>query len=176
MLRMEQFLNATESKELFNKLLRETHWEQKEIKISGKLMKIPRLTAWHGEKNYTYSGIKNNPQPWTETLMKIKEAIEKETWLEFNSCLLNLYRNEKDSISWHSDDEPELGSYPIIASLSLGATRKFQTKEKRSGTIANYELKNGSLLIMPDGFQKTHLHQLPKSAKAIGMRINLTFR
>lgn len=144
--------------------------------MRGKLINIPRLTAWHGSEIYTYSGIKNEARPWTECLLEIKTAIENHTWLEFSHCLLNLYRDGKDSISWHSDDEPELGPNPIIASLSLGATRKFQTKEKATGKITNYELKAGELLIMPPSFQKTHLHQIPKTTKAIGARINLTFR
>jgi alkylated DNA repair dioxygenase AlkB len=175
-MRIENFFSPNKSQALFDQLLAETSWEQKEIKMHGKLIKIPRLTAWHGTASYTYSGIKNKPLPWTQCLAEIKAAIEDHTWLNFSHCLLNLYRDGQDSISWHSDDEPELGPNPIIASLSLGATRKFQTKEKATGKITNYELKAGDLLIMPPGFQTTHLHQIPKTTKAIGARINLTFR
>jgi len=175
-MKIENFFSPRESRAIFNQLLRETSWEQKQIKIRGKLINIPRLTAWHGSEIYTYSGIKNEARPWTPLLLQIKAAIEDHTWLEFSHCLLNLYRNGSDSISWHSDDEPELGPDPIIASLSLGATRKFQTKEKATGKITNYELKAGDLLIMPPGFQRTHAHQIPKTTKAIDARINLTFR
>lgn len=176
MIRVESFLSPRESQAVFSQLRSETPWEQKEIKMHGQLIKIPRLTAWYGPANYTYSGIKNKSHPWTQCLREIKEAIEAHTWLEFSSCLVNLYRDGRDSISWHSDDEPELGPDPIIASLSLGATRKFQIKEKATGKVTSHELKAGDLVIMGPGFQTTHVHQIPKTTKKVGERINLTFR
>jgi alkylated DNA repair dioxygenase AlkB len=175
-MRIYQFLSFSESEILFNKLLNETSWEQKYKEFYGKNCKIPRLTAWHGSTPYTYSGIENKAQPWTETTTAIKDAIEEYTWLEFSSCLLNFYRDGSDSISWHSDDEPELGPDPIIACLSLGGPRKFQIRDKRTKERTDYELKSGSLLIMPPGFQRTHEHQIPKTKKPTKPRISLTFR
>ena len=175
-MRIYQFLSPNESERLFNNLLNETSWEQKYKTFYGQICKIPRLTAWHGSTPYTYSGIENKAQPWTKATATIKNAIEEYTWLNFSSCLLNFYRDGSDSISWHSDDEPELGPDPIIACLSLGGTRKFQVKDKRTKERTDYFLNSGSLLIMPPGFQRTHEHQIPKTKKPTQPRISLTFR
>jgi alkylated DNA repair dioxygenase AlkB len=107
---------------LFDKLKDEISWQQEKIKMFGQVHDIPRLTAWYGEPNktYVYSGIKVHSDPWTKTLLKIKEKIEKVSSVEFNSVLLNLYRDGSDGVSWHSDDEPELGHNPVIGSVSFG--------------------------------------------------------
>ena len=175
-MKIYQLLALKESDRLFSQLLAETDWEQKHTTLYGKTYPLPRLTAWHGSTPYTYSGIENKAQPWTKATASLLSAIADFTWLDFTSCLLNFYRDGKDSISWHSDDEPELGEDPAIACLSLGGPRKFQTREKATGKITNYELTSGSLLLMPPGFQKTHQHQLPKTTKKTQPRISLTFR
>lgn len=163
----------------FQQLLQEIEWEEKPITIFGKTMMQPRLVAWYGEAGiaYTYSKQTIYAKPWTDLLLLIKNKIEQTTATTYNSVLLNLYRNGKDSMGWHSDDEKELGINPTIASLSLGTTRDFQLKHKThpfaKTTIA---LTHGSLLIMAGSLQHHWQHALPKRAKCIAPRINLTFR
>lgn len=165
---------------LFEKLLRETKWRQDKIKYYGKEMDLPRLTAWHGERGtaYTYSNIQMDPDPWTHTLLHIKNKIEEIANAKFNSVLLNLYRGGRDSVSWHRDNEPELGKHPVIASLSFGATRPFQLKHKLDKDLSrvSIDLSHGSLLIMQGPTQEFWLHQIPKTSKPVGQRLNLTFR
>jgi alkylated DNA repair dioxygenase AlkB len=174
------FFSTTEGDMLFEQLLRETKWRQDKIKYYGKEMNLPRLTAWHGEKGtaYTYSNIQMNPDPWTQTLLYIKEKVEGVAKANFNSVLLNLYRDGKDSVSWHRDNEPELGKNPVIASLSFGATRPFQLKHKLDKDMSkvSLDLSHGSLLIMQGATQEFWLHQIPKTSKPVGQRLNLTFR
>ncbi|HEY9752826.1 MAG TPA: alpha-ketoglutarate-dependent dioxygenase AlkB, partial [Coleofasciculaceae cyanobacterium] len=123
----KNFFGTDESNKLFDELYSGTEWQQETIQIFGKRTPLPRLTAWHGDagKTYIYSGIEQRPAPWTPTLSSIKARIEKIAEVEFNSVLLNLYRNGRDSVAWHSDDEPELGQNPVIGSVSFGATRRF---------------------------------------------------
>lgn len=169
-----------ESNQLFKKLLSSIKWRQDKMKIFGKEVDLPRLTAWYGDedKSYTYSGIPMNPESWTPTLIKIKERIEEVANVEFNSVLVNLYRNGKDSVSWHSDDEPELGRNPIIGSVSFGETRRFQLRHKLNKDLDKVEitLSHGSVLIMKDSTQHFWQHQIPKTSKPLKERINLTFR
>jgi len=117
----ERFFNTAKSDEYFKALNENVVWKQERAKFYGKFIDLPRLTAWYGDegKSYKYSGITVNPEPWTPTLMEIKKAVEAVSGLEFNSVLLNKYRNERDSVAWHSDDEPELGKNPVIGSVSL---------------------------------------------------------
>jgi alkylated DNA repair dioxygenase AlkB len=124
----ENFFGCNESDELFAELSSSTKWQQDTIQMFGKVIPLPRLTAWYGDegKSYTYSGIEQHPEPWTSILSRIKERVEKTAEVTFNSVLLNLYRDGKDSVSWHSDDEPELGQNPIIASVSFGSIRRFK--------------------------------------------------
>jgi alkylated DNA repair dioxygenase AlkB len=152
------------------------NWQQEHLRIYGKDVPLPRLTAWHGVKNYTYSGITSMLQEWTPQLLKLKADVEERTGYDFNGVFLNWYRDGKDSISWHSDDEPELGDNPVIASVSLGSTRAFQLRSKFDKRLVyTIDLYHGSLLLMGAGTQKNFLHQVPKT-KNVGDRINLTFR
>ena len=123
-----QLFTADESKEYFASLQNNINWKQEPIKIFGKEVMQPRLTAWYGDAEYSYSGITMQPSSWTETLIQIKTRIETLAGVTFNSALLNQYRNENDSMGWHRDNEKELGKNPIIGSVSFGATRKFQLK------------------------------------------------
>ena len=160
-------------------ILRKSQWKQESIKIYGKQVDIPRLTAWHGEPNtiYTYSGIRVESSPWTPELLEIKRRIEEVSGTTFNSVLLNFYRDGRDSVAWHADDEPELGCNPAIGSVSFGATRKFQMKHKTGAARPReFELENGSYLLMRGATQHNWLHQVPKTKRLVGKRINLTFR
>jgi alkylated DNA repair dioxygenase AlkB len=174
-----QFMEANYASEVFQKLNKETAWQQDDIKIFGKTYKQPRLTALFGDegKSYSYSNITMHPKPMTPLLKEIKSKIERVTQTTFNTVLLNLYRDGKDSNGWHSDNEKELGKNPVIASMSLGAKRSFKLKHKGDKKL-NYKifLSHGSLLLMEGETQHHWLHELPKSKKITEPRINLTFR
>ena len=174
------FFNELESDRLFDELLENINWRQDRIKIFGKQIELPRLTAWYGDKgkSYKYSGIIMNPNPWIPPLLSIKQRIEPVAELSFNSVLANLYRDGKDYVSWHSDNEPELGKNPTIASVSLGDTRRFLLRHKSNKDLETVEiaLTHGSLLIMQGSTQHFWKHQVPKTAKSKTERINLTFR
>lgn len=163
----------------FRQLRDTTTWRQESIKLYGKSILMPRLTAWYGDEgtSYTYSGLLNTPLPWTPALLEVKQAVEIPCGVTFNSVLLNCYRSGKDSIAWHSDDEKEFGENPVIASVNFGQTRTFQLKHKqRTECRVSIELTHGSLLIMRGATQHHWLHQIPKTRKAVAERINLTFR
>lgn len=177
---LPSFYDAFQANSLLNQLTVETVWKHEPIMLFGKEVMQPRLTAWYGDSGtaYSYSGIQMNPLPWTPLLAEVKQAIENVSGKQFNSVLLNLYRDGKDSMGWHSDNEPELGRNPFIASLSLGASRRFHLKpryRKELETI-RLDLANGSLLLMGGALQHHWLHQVSKTKKAVGPRINLTFR
>jgi alkylated DNA repair dioxygenase AlkB len=164
--------------EYFELLKSEINWKQEGMKMYGKEVLFPRLTAWYAEggKTYKYSGLINIPEEFTPSLLKIKEALELEIGKKFNSALLNYYRNGQDSMGWHADDEPELSKNPVIASISLGAERKFQFKHKTvPKSLINISLSPGSLLMMQGATQHHWLHQVPK-VKDARERINITFR
>ena len=177
---MKNFLKQKEAEEYFNILSATIHWKQEEIQYYGKTYPVPRKTAWYGYDglNYSYSGINCNPEPWTKELLELKIKIEELLpEQEFNSVLLNMYRDGNDKVSWHSDDEKELGTNPIIASLSLGATRRFDIKHKLEPELTHkFKLTNGSLIIMKGAMQHHWLHQVPVQKKISEPRINLTFR
>lgn len=166
------------SKEIFDALKNSNIWTQPSINFGGNLIPIPRLNAWFGDsgKSYTYSGIRLNPMPWGDIMSEVKSKVEYITGNEFNSALLNLYRDGNDSVSWHQDDEPELGDDPIIASLSFGGTRTFKLKNIKTGEVRKFELENDSLLLMGSGIQKDWIHSIPKTKKLVSPRINITFR
>ncbi len=174
------FFSPAESDLYLSDLQRTIPWEQKKIMIFGKPVLEPRLTAWIGDPGaaYTYSGIRMVPLPWTETLLEIKNRVENSVGEKFNSVLANLYRDHRDSMGLHSDDEKELGKKPTIASVSFGAARKFIMKHKTIKTLPqkNYLLESGSLLIMRGETQKFWKHGIPKDSRPCGPRINLTFR
>jgi alkylated DNA repair dioxygenase AlkB len=185
---------------LYDELKRQVAWEQTEIFLYGKKMRIPRLNAWYADPQcgYTYSGKYFEPLPWLPLLVEIKVAVEnmltpllKQPHLDeekrageiFNSVLVNCYRDGQDSVAWHSDDEPELGRNPIVASLSLGEDRQFMLRHKdhqkhsKSGKYTHKIcLSNGDLLLMHGTMQHYWQHQIPKTKKAVGERINITFR
>lgn len=170
------FIAADEASRLFDELARAIPWEQQQIVLFGKARAVPRLTCWFGESAYTYSGIVNRPRPWTRELLAVRELVEEQADLSFNSCLANLYRDGGDSIGWHADDEVELGPTPTIASVSVGAPRIFKLKHRASGVTLEHELLPGSLLVMYGPCQTDWLHAVPKRARVSGPRINLTFR
>ncbi|MFM7363328.1 MAG: alpha-ketoglutarate-dependent dioxygenase AlkB family protein [Cuspidothrix sp.] len=174
------YFSQQESDIILAKLLTEINWRQDKIKLYGKEMNIPRLTAWYGDKgkSYTYSHITMNPTPWTPVLLSIKHRVEEIADISFNSVLINLYRHGQDSMGWHSDDEPELGKNPIIASVSFGGTRKFQLRHRFNKTSKKVaiSLTHGSLFMMQGTTQEFWQHQIPKTAKSVHPRINLTFR
>lgn len=162
---------------MLHALLTETPWRQDSLNFGGKPVLVPRLQAWYGDRRYGYSGLKLAPLPWTPVLDGIRRKISQAAQLEFNSVLVNYYRDGNDSVAWHSDDERELGPDPRIASLSLGATRRFELKHRtRKQTRMSMPLENGSLLLMGSGLQRHWMHQLPKEAGITLPRINLTFR
>ncbi len=175
----ENFFSIGESDRLFGQLYSGIQWQQEIIRMFGKSTPIPRLSAWYGDKgkSYIYSGIEHHPEPWNPTLSLIKTRVEQVSQVQFNSVLLNLYRHGKDSVSWHSDDEPELGQNPVIASVSFGATRRFSLRHKqiRERKVA-IDLPHGSFLLMRGETQHYWQHQITKTAKAVSPRINLTFR
>ncbi|MCH2204275.1 MAG: alpha-ketoglutarate-dependent dioxygenase AlkB [Lentisphaerales bacterium] len=173
------FLDSNDAKSYFERFIRELNWHQDLITIHGKTMPIPRLNAWYADAdhNYQYSGIKLQTNQWTNTLRRIKEKLFEQFGENFNSCLANLYRDGKDSVSWHSDDEPELGKNPTIFSISLGEERKFHIRNKNNHSdklILN--LPHNSLLIMIGSLQHIYEHQVPKEKSKLHSRVNLTFR
>lgn len=163
---------------LYQRLLSEVSWQEKSIKLFGREVLQPRKIAWYGDSGltYTYSNLTQTTEPWIPVLLEIKKKIEEQTGFSFNSVLLNLYRNEGDSMGWHSDNEKELGVEPTIASVSLGYARIFQFKHVSRPLKSNLLLENGSLMIMTGATQHFWKHQLPKRKSLTGPRINLTFR
>ena len=162
--------------EVFRRLLEETPWREETVLVYGKRYLQPRLTAWYGDASYTYSGLRLGPLPWTELLLVIRAAVEAACGRRFNSVLLNRYRNGRDSMGMHSDDEPELGDAPSIASLSFGTTRTFILRHKNNKQTVRLDLDDGSLLLMSGQLQKYWLHGINKSTRPLGERLNLTFR
>lgn len=144
----------------------------------GRTVPAPRLEAWYGDPGaaYTYSGLAHEPLPWTAELQDLRERVESATATTFNSVLANLYRSGADSNGWHADDEPELGEQPVIASLSLGATRRFLLRHRASGERVELMLEAGSLLVMRGATQQCWQHCVPKQRTVQAPRINLTFR
>jgi alkylated DNA repair dioxygenase AlkB len=162
--------------EILRRLVDETAWREETVVIYGKRHLQPRLTAWHGDAAYTYSGLRLDPLPFTPLLQAIRAAVENATGHHFNSVLLNYYRNERDSMGMHSDDEPELGPEPAIASVSFGSTRTFVLRHKRTKRTLKLDLTDGSVLLMAGQLQKHWLHGINKLSRPLGARVNLTFR
>ena len=176
----KNFYTPTESECFFLRLLDEAKWQQDRMTFYGREVELPRLTAWYGDRGrtYTYSHIAMQPHPWTALLLDVKRKVENSIGANFNSVLLNLYRSGSDSVSWHQDNEPELGSHPTIASVSFGETRVFQLRHRNNRAIPRLDipLSTGSLLIMRGETQQHWQHQIPKTKRAVEPRINLTFR
>jgi alkylated DNA repair dioxygenase AlkB len=164
--------------DLFARLRAELPWAQESLLIFGRRQAVPRLVAWHGdpEARYRYSGVVHEPAPWTAALREVLDRVTALVDHRFNSVLANLYRDGRDGMGWHADDEPELGPEPVIASVSLGATRRFRLRHRPSGETCTLELTHGSLLVMSGTLQRYWLHCIPKTARSVGPRINLTFR
>ena len=162
---------------LFASLGASISWRSEMALVMGRRIALPRLTAWYGEAAYTYSGIRNDPAPWTDDLLEAKAVAERCAGAGFNSVLANLYRDGGDSVGWHADDEPAMGDTPVIASISLGAVRRFRLRHKTvPGLSVALDLPHGSCLVMAGATQRCWLHQLPKTTRPVGPRINLTFR
>jgi alkylated DNA repair dioxygenase AlkB len=173
------FFDKKEADIIFEQLIEDIPWQQDNIRVFGKNYPQPRLTALFGNegKSYSYSNIKMQPNAWSPLLEKIKTQIEQVTKVNFNVVLLNYYRSGKDSNGWHADNEKELGTNPVIASLSFGTERTFQLKHNLDkNKKINIALEHGSLLVMQGTTQHFWKHQIPKTSKPIGSRINLTFR
>jgi len=161
---------------ILERLLAETPWRAESVVVYGKRHLQPRLTAWYGDASYTYSGLRLEPLPWTALLLELRAAVEAVCGHRFNSVLLNRYRNERDSMGMHSDDEAELGDNPVIASLSYGTARTFVLRHKNNKQTVRLPLENGSLLLMSGQLQKHWLHGINKSTRPLGERVNCTFR
>ena len=172
------FLENHTADRLFQQLLDTLAWSEETITMFGKSLLVPRLVCWYGDEGaiYHYSGVKHYPLPWIDPLLDIKNKLESFTQHPFNSVLGNLYRNEKDSMGWHADNEKELGKEPFIASVSLGETRTFKARHKNTQQQFKLLLTHGSLLTMSGDFQQHWQHCIPKCRKSTGTRINLTFR
>ncbi|MFN3791285.1 alpha-ketoglutarate-dependent dioxygenase AlkB family protein [Massilia sp.] len=158
------------------RLIAETAWREESVIVYGKRHLQPRLSAWHGDKAYRYSGLSLAPLPFTPLLDTLRQAAEAVTGREYNSVLLNYYRDGRDSMGMHSDDEAELGAEPAIASLSFGATRPFVLRHKITKETLRLPLTDGSLLFMAGAMQANWMHGINKTARPVGPRVNLTFR
>lgn len=154
-------------------------WKQDSIKLYGKTMPLPRLTAWYGDsgKSYTYAGIKSEPNEWNRGLLYLKQETERLAGVAFNSVLLNWYRDGEDYLNWHADDEKELGLNPVIGSVNFGETRDFLLRRNLdTSQKITLPLKHGTLLIMRGELQHHWQHSVPKRKRVNGSRFNLTFR
>ncbi len=173
-----QIFTASEIQDFFNLLLTEINWEHDEVIMFGKKIVTKRKVAWYGDQpfDYTYSHVKKTALYWNDALKRIKDKVEQASGETYNSCLLNLYHSGEEGMGWHTDDEKELKKDGAIASVSLGAVRKFAFKHKETQEKVELTLDNGSLLVMKGTTQSHWLHRLPPSKRVIQPRINLTFR
>lgn len=173
------FFSDEESNSLFKALANNIAWKQEPIKIMGKEIMQPRLTAWYGDngKSYKYSGITMHPHAWSEDLLLIKNRVENVSGYTFTNVLLNFYRDGNDSMGWHKDNEKELGINPAIGSVSFGTSRSFNFKHTQDKNLkAKILLTHGSFLLMAGSTQHFWYHSIPKAPKLTEPRINLTFR
>lgn len=173
-----QCLDNQLSERYFKRLMAGIDWQPDRLLMFGKYIETRRKVAWYGEheSDYTYSGITKTAKLFTKDLLELKAIVEDLTGHRFNSCLLNRYQCGQEGMSWHADDEKELGPEPVIASISLGAARKFSFKHKKTQSKIDIILENGSLLLMKGQTQANWKHALPKTKKVVSPRINLTFR
>ena len=175
---LNRFYDTETADGLFNNLLDSPTWESDELLMFGKLVRTARKVAWVGDPEclYTYSGVQKKPQPWSQELVQMRNKLEQFTGHSYNSCLLNLYHTGDEGMGWHSDNERELDSAAPIASISLGARRKFAFRHKQDKTTNSVFLEHGSLLIMHPPIQEYWQHSLLKTKTVTSPRINLTFR
>ena len=177
LLLFETAFSPAEADHYYERLTRELDWRQEHMRIMGRTVAVPRLTAWYGDRAYRYSGIDHAPNALPPILAELRSRAEALASARFDGVLANLYRDGRDGMGWHADDEPELGAEPVIASLSFGATRRFAVKHKSDRELhLTLELDHGSCLIMAGTMQKNWLHRLAKTRKPVGARVNLTFR
>lgn len=174
------WMPVAEAGALMQRLSHEVPWTQHRVRMFGRELPSPRLSAWIGDADavYTYSRVRHQPAPWTPALAQLRERLQAELGAPFNSVLANRYRDGRDSMGWHADDEPELGPEPLIASVSLGATRQMRFR-RRSGdgsAPVTFALEHGSLLWMAGRTQQLYQHAIHKTRTEVGERINLTFR
>lgn len=173
------WLDSAEADALFERLHRDLPWSVHRIRLFGREVDAPRRSCWIGDPGaaYTYSGTRFEPRPWPAALRPVRARLEAELGADFNSVLANLYRDGRDAMGWHADAEAELGPRPLIASLSLGATRRFALKSREDPALKRVlDLPPGSLLVMAGDTQRRYRHALPRTARPVGPRINLTFR
>lgn len=176
---LPNFLDAATAANTFARLHAQIGWEQHRVRLFGRELDSPRLSCWIGDADayYTYSRMQFEPRPWLPELANLRDRMALACATNFNSVLCNLYRDGRDSMGLHSDDEPELGPAPIIASLSLGGVRRFRLRHKHDKSLAlTLDLPSGSLLLMRGATQKNYRHDLPKTTREVAARINLTFR
>ncbi len=173
------WLGRAEADGLFERVMEEVRWETHRIRMFGRVVDSPRRSCWIGDPGlaYTYSRTRFEPRPWPPVLQALRPRVDAAAGVAMNSVLANLYRDGADHMGWHADDEPELGPRPVIASLSLGATRRFVLRHRRErGRKAAIDLAHGSLLVMAGDLQSHWQHALNRTARPVGPRINLTFR
>lgn len=176
---MRGLLDPETADNAFEALRRQVRWRQGELRMFGRTIPIPRLESWVADEglDYTYSGIHHDPDPWFDELSALRDIAGMHAATTFNSVLCNLYRNGNDGNDWHADDEAEFGPEPVIASLSLGATRRFDFRRVDDRSVrVDLELHHGDLVIMRGRTQELWRHRVPKTRRTIGERINLTFR
>lgn len=177
--RLLQLFDPDQARRLFTRLHAEIPWQQHRIRLFGREVDVPRLSCWCGDPDavYTYSRVRYSPQPWTPALAELRDSVSALCGESYNSALCNLYRDGRDAMGLHSDNEPELGPEPSIASLSFGATRRFRLRHRHDPTLRlELDLEAGSLLLMAGATQRNYRHDLPRTARAVDARINLTFR
>jgi len=174
---LSAFLDAAAAATAFTAVQDEVPWEQHHVRLFGRDVPAPRLSCWIGDPGtaYTYSRVRFEPRPWPPSVATLRDAIATRGGFAANSVLANLYRDGRDAMGWHADAEPELGAEPVIASLSLGAARRFRLRHRDRGLRHELELEPGSLLLMRGLTQANWQHALPR-VQAAGPRINLTFR
>ena len=176
---LESFLAKPAADRFFDDIRDNAEWHQPRLTLFGKSVRSPRLAAWYGDRRavYVYSGLVNQPLPWFAALRDLRAQVEAGCAARFNSVLINLYRDGDDAMGWHADDESQLAADAPIASLSLGATRKFVLRHRRRKLAPlQIPLRHGALLVMQGATQHHWQHAIPRTKRAVGARINLTFR
>jgi alkylated DNA repair dioxygenase AlkB len=178
LVRIGRLFDEAQADQLFHRLLAETPWNDGYYLAAGRRFALPRLQAWYADPgiDYRYADNLHNSHAWTPTLLALREQIERISGQRFNAVLLNLYRNGQDAVGWHADDEPDLGPAPAIASLSLGATRRFSVRPRPLGEAQHVPLPSGTLLVMDPPFQQDWEHAVLADPLVIRPRLNLTFR
>jgi alkylated DNA repair dioxygenase AlkB len=177
--RLAQFCVADEARRWLSRLQDEIPWERHRLRLFGREVEAPRLSCWIGDAEavYRYSGTRFAPRGWTPACAELRDRLAAQVGGKYNSVLCNFYRDGRDSMGWHSDDESDLGRQPRIASLSFGAARRFRLRHRRDPALRlEIDLEPGSILLMAGETQRNYRHDLPKTARPVGARLNLTFR